>query len=294
MPGVSVLRLEEVREAVRLLGRDPAPASRASAERRLRELLGAAGAVPDLLERAPDGARDAFVRLAEDGPAPVEELLGRGWWGRGTLPPPLNWLQRRALVVADDEGLVHATQEAVDGWRGSDDSPGGRGTETGDAGVVRVSAARCVVVAESMAALQRALSVSATGLRAVAPTVAVSDRQPAAVTAALRGAGVDLLDDPIPLRPSAPALPGTTEEAAAPKAVRALLERAVADSRQVWLRYFPSSRGGAPTERVVDPWRFADDLLVGWCHLRTDERTFAVDRIGLARLLPTPLEHPAP
>jgi predicted DNA-binding transcriptional regulator YafY len=53
----------------------------------------------------------------------------------------------------------------------------------------------------------------------------------------------------------------------------------------VWLRYHTSSRGGATTERVVDPWSLAEDLLVGWCHLRRDERTFAVGRIGEAVLL---------
>ncbi|MBA2316567.1 MAG: transcriptional regulator, partial [Euzebyales bacterium] len=53
-------------------------------------------------------------------------------------------------------------------------------------------------------------------------------------------------------------------------------------------------RGGAATDRVVDPWTFGDDLLRGWCHLRKGERAFAVDRVGRARLLPTAVDHPPP
>ncbi|MBA2528383.1 MAG: WYL domain-containing protein, partial [Euzebyales bacterium] len=77
-----------------------------------------------------------------------------------------------------------------------------------------------------------------------------------------------------------------------PRAIRTLLQRAVSEERQVRLQYFASSRGGAATDRVVDPWRFRDDLLRGYCHLRDGERAFAVDRIGRARLLPSAIEHP--
>ena len=68
---------------------------------------------------------------------------------------------------------------------------------------------------------------------------------------------------------------------------------AIAQGRQVRLRY----QGRAdedPRDRVVDPWTFVDDLLTGWCHLRTAERTFAVDRIGEATLLATPVDHESP
>ncbi|MBA2576576.1 MAG: WYL domain-containing protein, partial [Euzebyaceae bacterium] len=111
------------------------------------------------------------------------------------------------------------------------------------------------------------------------------------VTAALRAAGVRLSEDAVVgADPAAPALPGTAEDAVGPRAIRALLERGVRESRQLRLQYFASSRGGAATDRVVDPWAFRDDLLRGYCHLREGERTFAVDRIGRARLLPTGIE----
>ncbi|MDP8969187.1 MAG: WYL domain-containing protein, partial [Actinomycetota bacterium] len=86
--------------------------------------------------------------------------------------------------------------------------------------------------------------------------------------------------------------PGTAEDAVGPRAVRALLDRALAEGRQVRLQYFASSRGGAATDRVVDPWAFTGDLLRGYCHFRAAERSFAVDRIGRARLLPSVVEVP--
>jgi predicted DNA-binding transcriptional regulator YafY len=155
-----------------------------------------------------------------------------------------------------------------------------------------VERAGCVVVAPSATALDRALTVTGAGLRGVAPTVAVSERSAPAVAAALRAGGVSLAqEEAVAVSAAEPALPTAAEDAVGPRAVRVLLERAVAEQRQVRLRYFASSRGGAPTDRVVDPWTFGDDLLRGWCHLRLGERTFAVDRVGHARLLPTPVEH---
>ncbi len=298
MPGAAALDHATVREALRLLDGGEAPAGRAQAARVLREVLSAPGAVRALVERAPAGARDAFVRLVQDGAASVDDLLGRGWWGHGTLPPPLDWLQRRALVVVGPDGLVHPLDEARRGFLDlalaldlapdGDELPGPEG--------LRVEPAGCVVVAPSAAALDRALSVTAAGLRGIAPTVATSERSAAAVTAALRAAGVSLSEDAaVPVRVGEagvePALPTASEDAVGPRAVRSLLTRAVGEQRQVRLRYFASSRGGAATDRIVDPWTFADDLLRGWCHLRLGERTFAVDRIGHARLLPSAVDH---
>lgn len=281
------------REALRLLG-GQVPGNRSAAVRELRATLAGPGTVRSVLERAPDGARDVFVRLAQDGPAPVEALLGRGWWGRGLLPPPLDWLQRRALVAVGDDGDVHPVAEARDGFL--DLTLALAPPEPGDAGGgVHVEPAGCALVAADPGQLDRALAVPAAGLRAVAPTVAVSSRTAAAVTAALRAAGVRLDDDAVVAadRDEQP-LPGTAEDAVGPRAVRALLARAVDEGRQIRLRYFAGSRGGAATDRVVDPWGFGDDLLRGWCHLRDGERTFAVDRIGHARLLPSGLEHTPP
>ena len=297
MPSVADLPAEAIAQALELLGAEvPEARTRAVLGRAARERLAEPGAVAALLGTAPEGAREAFVTLASRGGTTVEDLLGRGWWGRGALPEPLDWLQVRALVLVQD-GLVHATDEAVAGFREPalplevpEDLEVVEGPEA-----VRVEATATVVVAPSAAALDLAVAVPAAGLRTVAPTVAVSDRRAQAVTAALRAAGVVLDDDQVvAAAPEAPALPLTTEEAVGPRAVRALLTRALAEGRQVRLQYFASSRGGAATERVVDPWSFADDLLRGWCHLRTDERAFAVDRIGRARLLPAAIDHPAP
>lgn len=291
MPGVDLLTHDELREALRLLGGGEPPSTRAGVQRELRATLSGYGTVRLLLDTAPPGARDAFVRLAQDGAAPVESLLGRGWWGHGILPPPLDWLQRRALVVVGEDGLVHAVDEAVQGFHELalplSDVP----DAAAEAEQLTVEPAGAILVAPRPGLLDRALTAPGAELRAVAETVAVSPKSPSAVRAALRAAGVPLLEDAVMAADAGePGLPGATEEAVVPKAVRALLERAVAEGRQVRLQYFASSRGGAATERVVDPWEFRDDLLRGWCHLREGERTFAVDRIGKAVLLPSGLE----
>jgi hypothetical protein len=289
-PGVDLLAYDDVREALRLLGRREPPAHRAGALRELREALTDHTGLRAVLDRAPEDARKHFVRLCHDGPAEVADLLGRGWWGHGTLPPPLDWLQHRGLVVALD-GLVHASAEARTGLLTPTLGLEAR-AEPVERDPVRVEDARAVVVAPDEAVLGRALAVGAAALRAVSPTVAVTHKTPAAVTAALRGAGLALdADTTVEASTATPALPGASEEAAGPKAVRALLERATSERRQVRLQYFASSRGGAATDRIVDPWEFRDDLLRGYCHLREGERTFAVDRVGKAVLLPSAIDH---
>ena len=291
MPGVAALSPQQAREAAKLLGIADDAASRPVRNRQLQERLRSYGTVRTLVEQAPPAAREAFHRLVADGPAPVEDILGRGWWGRGTLPPPLDWLQARALVLVTDDGWLHAVDEAREGFLEltldlEDDA-------VAPADPVSVAAAATVVVAPSSAALDRAVAAPGSDLRAVAPTVAVSPKSPTAVRAALRSASVALDEDAVvTAAPAEPALPGTAEEAAGPRAIRALLERAVAEARQVRLEYYTSSRAGAETDRVVDPWSFSDDLLRGYCHMRQGERSFAVDRIGKARLLASPVDHP--
>lgn len=291
MPGVAALSGPQVVQALRLLGGDDADTGRTNRSKRLGELLRSYGAVRSALDAAPPAARDAFARLVTDGPAPVDVVLGRGWWGRGTLPPPLDWLQARALVMVDDAGLLHAVDEARDGFLELTLDLSSSISEA-VADPVRVEAAGCVVVGQNADAVNRAVSVGAAQLRLLSPTVAVSARTPLQVTAALRSAGIALDDDTLVAASAAePALPGTAEHAAGPRAIRALLDRALAESRQVRLEYFASSRAGAATDRVVDPWDFQSDLLRGYCHLRQGERTFAVDRIGKALLLPTAIDH---
>lgn len=297
------LPVEQLREAVTLLGGpDPTrvPSGRPAVARALRELMDTPGHLREQLSTAPEGAAEAFARLVRQGPQSVEALLGRGWWGRGLLPPPLDWLQRRAMVVVGESGRVRATGAAARGWRAQqlvlpaadDGDDGDARPEGGAQEPVVVEAARCVVIADD---LGRVLAVPQAGLTAVAPTVAISRRDRAAVQSALRAAGVRLRDDEVvDARSSAPALPGSAERALTPWDIRALLRRGVDEARQVHLEYYPSSRGGASTERTVDPWRFTDDLLVGWCHLRAGERTFALDRVGSATLLASGLEHPPP
>jgi WYL domain len=287
------LRLDEVREALRLLGVD-APAGRSTALRALRDAFAQFGFVRHQLEQAPPVARAAFLRLVHDGSAPVEDLLGRGWWGRGLLPEPLDWLQRRALVTVDDAGRVVVVREAREGYlaAGGTAAPDVDRPDTGGVTRLTVEPAGAVVVCEDLDVLHRAVALERAELRLIAPTVAVSSRSPAAVVRALREAGLPLIEDlQVAASSSQPALPDRVEQAVGPQAIRALLDRAVDEQRQVRIDYFASSRGGVATDRVVDPWRFVDDLLTGWCHLRTAERTFAVDRIGRARLLPSIITH---
>lgn len=289
MPGIADLSADEVRDALRLLNAEDAAI--ASGNRRvLRDQLVAPGRVTDLLDRAPEGAAEAFRRIAVDGAASVEDLLSRGWAGVGRLPEPLDWLQRRAMIIVGREGLVHATDAAREGFSTMvldlpeeppiDDAP------------LMVEAARTVLVAPNEGALDRATAVPGAALRAVSATVAVSDRSPAAVHAALESAGLTVsaatADAPQAMTLG---LPGTEQEAVGPRAIRRLLEQSLEEQRQIRLEYFASSRGGQATERVVDPWTFTDDLLRGYCHLREGERTFAVDRIGRARLLSTHRTH---
>ncbi|MPZ73440.1 MAG: WYL domain-containing protein [Nitriliruptorales bacterium] len=293
MPGVEALTPARIREALLALGQaEDADTGRATRVRRLQESLRSYGTVRTLLERAPHAAREAFLRLIEDGPAPVEHILGRGWWGRGMLPPPLDWLQARGLVVVTEDGLLHPLDEARQGFLELTLDVGGVGSAAADADTVDVQGAAAVVVTSSGRMLDRVLTVAPAQLRAVAPTVAVSTLPADVVTAALRSAGIALeTDAAVEVSERQPALPSTPEQAAGPRAIRVLLQRAVQESRQVRLEYYTSSRAGAKTDRVVDPWSFDDDLLRGYCHLREGERSFAVDRIGRARLLTKPVEH---
>lgn len=289
------LRLDEVREALRLLGVD-APAGRMTALRALRDAFAQFGFVRHQIEQAPPVARKAFLRLLHDGSLPVEDLLGRGWWGRGQLPEPLDWLQRRALIAVDEAGRVVALREARDGYlaaAGQMAAPAAAAApEPGSAARLAVEPAGAVVVCDDIDVLHRAVALERAELRLIAPTVAVSPRSPATVVRALRHAGLPLIEDlQVAASSNQPALPDRVEQAVGPAAIRTLIDRAVNERRQVRLDYFASSRGGVATDRVVDPWTFADDLLTGYCHLRTAERTFALDRIGRARLLPSRIVH---
>jgi proteasome accessory factor C len=92
-------------------------------------------------------------------------------------------------------------------------------------------------------------------------------------------------------------LPDTED---ATRGLRADLERAVTDGRQVRLRYHTPTRD-AVTDRVVDPVAVSEArtgegehvYLDAWCHLAQGRRLFRLDRVEAAEVLDTPVEpHP--
>ncbi|MEX0427073.1 helix-turn-helix transcriptional regulator [Nocardioides sp. DS6] len=74
--------------------------------------------------------------------------------------------------------------------------------------------------------------------------------------------------------------------------LRTTLERAVADRRQVRLRYWVPSRD-EESERVVDPRGVVThqgvDYLDAWCHSAEAPRSFRLDRIGALEVLDAPI-----
>lgn len=72
------------------------------------------------------------------------------------------------------------------------------------------------------------------------------------------------------------------------------LTHASLGSHRIWMRY--SRADGDESAREVDPYGivalFGRWYLHGWCHLRHDRRTFRVDRIRRADLLPKSFERP--
>ncbi len=75
--------------------------------------------------------------------------------------------------------------------------------------------------------------------------------------------------------------------------VLAVLEAAARQRKRVTLVHRPAS-SGLPVERVVDPYglvyRQGAWVLVGWCHLRKDLRSFRLDRVLEARPEPKPTQ----
>lgn len=78
-----------------------------------------------------------------------------------------------------------------------------------------------------------------------------------------------------------------------PDVLTTLTHASLSDHR-VWLRY--SRRDGDESAREVDPYGvvalFGRWYMHGWCHLREARRTFRVDRIRRADLLPQTFERP--
>jgi predicted DNA-binding transcriptional regulator YafY len=74
---------------------------------------------------------------------------------------------------------------------------------------------------------------------------------------------------------------GTARDYSPYTTMMATLRNCMADSQQVKLRYHSFSR--VETDRLVDPYalsfRWGNWYLVGFCHLRSETRTFRIDRI---------------
>ncbi|MDX3096847.1 WYL domain-containing protein [Streptomyces sp. ME01-24h] len=72
------------------------------------------------------------------------------------------------------------------------------------------------------------------------------------------------------------------------------VDRAIAERRRLWIRYYSPARDEL-TEREVDPIRLfavGHTYFEGWCHLSEDRRTFRLDRVAEIRLLDTPSDPP--
>ncbi|MCX5379297.1 YafY family protein [Streptomyces sp. NBC_00091] len=73
------------------------------------------------------------------------------------------------------------------------------------------------------------------------------------------------------------------------------VDRAIAERRRLWLRYYSPARDEL-TERTVDPIRLfavGHTYMEGWCHLSEARRTFRLDRVAEIRLLDERAEPPA-
>ncbi|MEU6342543.1 WYL domain-containing protein [Streptomyces sp. NPDC046977] len=72
------------------------------------------------------------------------------------------------------------------------------------------------------------------------------------------------------------------------------VDRAIAERRRLWIRYYSPARDEL-TEREVDPIRLfavGHTYFEGWCRLSEDRRTFRLDRVAEIRLLDEPSDPP--
>lgn len=156
--------------------------------------------------------------------------------------------------------------------------------------------AGCAVVARTPAELNRFIALVEAAdkpITPVAPTVALSPLEPGALAAILAADGIEVAGDVVIASTQAePQLDWQEIKAVRPSDVRAVITQAIEEGRQLELHYFATSNDGAATIRVLDPWTLKGTLLTGWCHLRNDERSFALERIGTAVLLTSPITNP--
>ncbi|MFE6777686.1 helix-turn-helix transcriptional regulator [Streptomyces sp. NPDC057702] len=72
------------------------------------------------------------------------------------------------------------------------------------------------------------------------------------------------------------------------------VDRAIAERRRLWLRYYSPARDEL-TEREVDPIRLfavGHTYVEAWCHLSEARRTFRLDRVAEIKLLDEPSDPP--
>ena len=66
--------------------------------------------------------------------------------------------------------------------------------------------------------------------------------------------------------------------------IRKLLRKAFEEKRKVKMKYY-SPHSDEHTTRIIDIYQIYINSLIAFCHLRGEERTFAIERINSATLL---------
>ncbi|MEK6927171.1 MAG: WYL domain-containing protein [Nanoarchaeota archaeon] len=66
--------------------------------------------------------------------------------------------------------------------------------------------------------------------------------------------------------------------------IRNLLQKAFKEKREAKIRYY-SPHSDEHTTRVIDIYQIHINSIVAYCHLREEERTFAIERISSAAIL---------
>ncbi|HEU5108582.1 MAG TPA: WYL domain-containing protein, partial [Micromonosporaceae bacterium] len=106
----------------------------------------------------------------------------------------------------------------------------------------------------------------------------------AAVIPLRRGLGVDAPAGPVPAQPGVADVAGVVDVYAGQldDRERRLLTDAIRLGSPVTIDYLDA--GGYASTRVIEPLELDRHLLTAWCHLRSDERVFALDRIETVRV----------
>lgn len=67
-------------------------------------------------------------------------------------------------------------------------------------------------------------------------------------------------------------------------AIRNLIKKAFDEKRKIKIRYY-SPHSDEHTTRVIDIYQIYMNSIIAYCHLREDERTFAIERINSIAML---------